>query len=129
MKTNLITKKIKDNIPALLTKSRLEKMYNDRNLSVLWALQNFDGPKGWREHKNDDYVVAWAKLDEGNVSWHLPRELVSKTGLKRQQEPWDGHDRKQKLDRLERHVNEEIRINPKSKSKSQDQLKGEKIES
>lgn len=112
MKIDKLVKTIIDNFPVMLSKSKLEQVYRDRNLVILWAIKNFDGEKGWREHSGGMYVVVWAKTEEGNVSWHIPREMIEGTDIEKKHEPWDGHGTEEKLSRVLNLVQEEVTVKP-----------------
>lgn len=90
-----------------------EDAYEDRNTLVLSFLRsmklvsdlqdNIDVPMGWKESEKygRDWVLVWAELPEGQVSWHMKREKVQKASfLEQNQVKWDGHTRIDKNQRL-----------------------------
>lgn len=90
--------------------------YRDRNSVILWALKEFQengGEVGWKEadDTDDKWVVVWAKLPEGQVGWHIPRESIKIMGwLEKEYIPYDGHTNSDKLNRLLDYLQEEIRL-------------------
>lgn len=84
----------------------LDQLYRDRNLAVLWALKEYDGEVGWRaDSPKDDWVVIWAKLPEGQVGWHVKREIVEKHDwIEQKPLPYDGHSTQEKHGRMEKYL-------------------------
>lgn len=87
----------------------LAEVYEDRNrLAVAFAslaatVEDYSG--GWRMPDADDadasqWAVVWADTPAGQVSWHVPQELINLTDLAHKPHKWDGHDRITKNDRL-----------------------------
>lgn len=96
----------------------VEDIYEDRNLAGLGAItalraikQIQDSPKhhigtewdvdlGWRDDLDEDgWAIVWATLPAGEVSWHVPEELVP-DWLPEKEGNYDGYDRDEKNDRL-----------------------------
>ena len=98
------------------------EVYDDRNAAVL-ALARLTlhyrrdvfgkgSPVGswlawWRPDDGDDadadeWAVVYVQLPPGQVSWHVPRELVEDSRIPRADDApeWDGHDRREKNRRL-----------------------------
>jgi hypothetical protein len=48
----------------------------------------------------DEWAVIYCWLPTGQVSWHVPRELVEESNIRRCAAEWDGHTREEKNDRL-----------------------------
>lgn len=108
-----IIEKLEKHLPKIISKSRFDQMYRDRNMSVLWALKNYDGKVGWREHGGGEHVVVWAETDEGEVSWHVPRKKVMDCAwLEQKEKMYEYYSTEEKIDKVENIVNEEVRIEP-----------------
>ena len=94
----------------------LDEVYRDRNLLALAfaeAINQLDAGgyynAVWRPAEGDDadadeWAIVQVRTPEGQVSWHVPRELAEASNLRRSVEPWDGHDREEKNRRLARYV-------------------------
>lgn len=89
----------------------IDEVYRDRNLlafgfCVLAAAAGYDA--GWYEapdtdtdDADDEWIVVWAELPTGLVSWHVPRDVVlGLPGLGNEGVVYDGHDRAEKNARL-----------------------------
>lgn len=108
-----ITEKLEKHIPIIVSKSKFDEMYGDRNSAVMWALKNYDGEVGWREHAMGDFVVVWAETDEGEISWHVPRELVRDCAwIEEKPKDYDYYSTEEKIQRVKNLVKEEVRIEP-----------------
>lgn len=83
---------------------RASKAYRERNLAVAALLRTLTeadaAPVGREapapeqlEAEDDpaDWCKVWAALESGQVSWHLPADLVPECIPERRM-PWDGHD-------------------------------------
>lgn len=116
-----ITEKLEKHIPIILSKPKFDEMYEDRNSAVLWALKNHDGEVGWREHTFGDFVVVWAETDEGEVSWHVPRELVKDCAwLEEKPKDYDYYSTEEKIQRVKNLVKEAVRLEPVEDEESED---------
>jgi hypothetical protein len=86
----------------------ISEVYEDRNrlavaFASLAAKTDYDG--GWMMSDADDadaaeWAIVWAETPAGQVSWHVPHDMVNLTNLKHNPYQWDGHDRMEKNDRL-----------------------------
>lgn len=83
----------------------INQVYEDRNaLAVAFALA-CDHQAGWHEPEvadadADQWAIVWVDTPEGQVSWHVPKEIASTSRLPEAGKHWDGHDRTEKNDRL-----------------------------
>lgn len=98
----------------------LDEVYHDRNLLALAFAEavrylQLERPgscqyrAGWRPDRGDDadageWAIVQVRLPTGQVSWHVPRELVEETDLPPATEQWDGHSRKEKNERLSEYL-------------------------
>lgn len=79
-------------------------VYFDRNQAVLafcklWQLRG--GGVGWKEdYKDCDYVIMFADLPTGQVSWHILRSEINLEDWPRYDGLWDFHVTAEKRDRL-----------------------------
>ncbi|AAY24937.1 ORF 11 [Haloarcula hispanica virus SH1] len=48
----------------------------------------------------DEWAIVYCWLPTGQVSWHVPREMVEQTDIPKKSAEWDGHDRAEKNQRL-----------------------------
>ena len=93
-----------------------QELYTDRNLAVLLALKEFQengGEVGWKEadDTDSDWVIVWAKLPEGQVGWHIPRQDLNCMGwLEKKHIEYDGHTTVDKFQRLINYLEEEIEL-------------------
>lgn len=92
----------------------VDAVYEDRNLAALGMLTAFraisNAPQvttdwnldiGWREDPEEPgWAIVWATLPAGEVSWHIPEELVP-DWLEKDEGDYDGYDREEKNDRIE----------------------------
>jgi len=79
--------------------------YEDRNLLAVafvgLAAEEYDINRvGWYDHGGEDWAVIYADLFEGQVSWHVPREVVPEWLPERPTSVYDGHSRAEKNDVL-----------------------------
>lgn len=98
--------------------SGIDEAYEDRNLLALAYIKQahekkslcqratqieFKGDYGWKEapDEDDSWVIVWAVTQEGQISYHVPRELIEDLEwLPEKDIDWDGHTREEKNDRL-----------------------------
>lgn len=102
-----------------------DEVYRDRNLAALafaHAVNSLadslreagysdtvvrDYRAGWRPPENEDdadageWAIVTVLLPEGQVSWHVPRDLAEASDVPRKQFEWDGHSREEKNARLQ----------------------------
>lgn len=85
------------------------EVYEDRNLLALAFAAIVDDVEGyesgWRLTEDDDadadqWAIVWADTPAGQVSWHVPRELVDGSTVAPKLQDWDGHNRAEKNQRL-----------------------------
>jgi len=48
----------------------------------------------------DEWAILYAWTPEGQVSWHVPRDLAEESNLPQKNVEWDGHTREEKNERL-----------------------------
>jgi len=86
----------------------LDEVYRERNLLALAFLRELRTgseivvPMGYFDDgaSPGDWVVIWAELPiEGEVSWHVPAELVP-DWLPNKSRPYDGYSTSEKNDRV-----------------------------
>lgn len=87
-----------------------DKIYHDRNLAVLLALQELQNAGfevGWREDPNEDdnWAVAFVLLQKGDESsqaaWHVPKEMIERLDwIEEKDLSYDGHSKDRKLMRV-----------------------------
>ena len=78
-----------------------DKAYQDRNLlaiALVSAAADDLGTNqvGWYDHGGEDWAVVYVDFAEGQVSYHVPRELVPDWLPERPAEVYDGHSREEK---------------------------------
>lgn len=78
-----------------------EKAYRDRNLLAVAYLAEYAAAEGservgWYEHGGEGWAVIYADLNAGQVSWHVPEEMVPEFLPQRHPDVYDGHDRDEK---------------------------------
>lgn len=78
--------------------------YFDRNQAVLALcalLRKLGITVGWKEDSDYvDYVIMFADLPTGQVSYHIPRHEIDLTAWPEYEGLWDFHVTSQKRDRL-----------------------------
>jgi len=78
------------------------EVYEDRNL-LACALANATGaPAGWKPDSEspDEWAIVWIETPNGQVSWHVPRDMAENLAPPKQDSEYDGYDREVKNDRL-----------------------------
>ena len=83
--------------------SEPDEAYVDRNLAVqvLAILANQKGYQIGIRNREDDWPILYVDLPTGQVSWHIPKDEIVAL-LPDYPGEWDGHDLKEKRDRLRR---------------------------
>lgn len=99
-----------------------QEAYRDRNLAVLldlrelWSNKEMDDKMdsystgvdfGWKEasDEDDDWVIVWRTSPWGQLTWHMPRELVEPLDwLPKKHIEWDYSTREVKNKRIERYI-------------------------
>lgn len=78
--------------------------YFDRNqaaLALCALLRKLEITVGWKDDGDYvDYVIMFADLPTGQVSWHIPRTEIRLEDWPRYEGLWDFHVTSQKRDRL-----------------------------
>lgn len=82
-----------------------EECYKDRNLlakTLLKQLYETGFEVGWYEEDSteDDWVVIYAELPTGQISYHIPREDLD-DWIPEKENCYDGHSNEEKRERLE----------------------------
>lgn len=78
-----------------------DEVYYDRNLLAIALAAETDAPSGWRNDPDTPgYVVVWVATPMGEVSHHVPRQMVEESGLRRHEQKFPGYDREEKNERL-----------------------------
>ncbi|MFU1780707.1 hypothetical protein ACM16X_04935 [Haloarcula japonica] len=83
----------------------VDEVYRDRNILAVAFLAEYAAAEGkervgWYEHGGDGWAVIYADLNAGQVSWHIPADLVPDWVPHRHSGEYDGHSRRQKNARL-----------------------------
>lgn len=82
----------------------LQAVYRERNLlAVAFTTLCYDtgaGAAGWYQHGGEGWAVVYVTLPEGQMSWHVPEELIPEDLPRVVSEEYDGHTPEQKNDRL-----------------------------
>lgn len=99
-----------------------QEAYEDRNLAVLADLRDLNTLKeldedldrfstgvdfGWKEapDEDDDWVIVWRTSPWGQITWHMPREMVEPLNwLPKKDITWDFSTREIKNKRLRAYV-------------------------
>ena len=83
--------------------SEPDEAYMDRNLAVqvLAILARQQGYQIGIRNREDDWPILSVDLPTGQVSWHIPKDEIVAL-LPDYPGEWDGHDLKEKRDRLRR---------------------------
>ncbi len=83
--------------------SEPDEAYMDRNLAVqvLAILARQQGYQIGIRNREDDWPILYVDLPTGQVSWHIPKDEIVAL-LPDYPGEWDGHDLKEKRDRLRR---------------------------
>jgi hypothetical protein len=99
-----------------------QEAYRDRNLAVLMDLKDLSLMKdideelehystgvnfGWKESPDEDsdWVIVWRTSPWGQITWHMPRELVEPLDwLPKKDLTWDYSTRDIKNKRIERYI-------------------------
>ena len=83
--------------------SEPDKAYVDRNLAV--QVLAILAKQKWYQigirNREDDWPILYVDLPTGQVSWHIPKDEIVAFFPDYPGE-WDGHDLKEKRDRLRR---------------------------
>jgi hypothetical protein len=82
----------------------LEEVYLDRNLLAI-AFARMAQQAGWQagwsiDASAPDWYVIYVETPYGQVSWHIPPQLLEGLSLPQHPLPWDGHDIQEKRRRL-----------------------------
>ena len=79
-----------------------DEVYEDRNLLACALAQAVGCPSGWKpdEDSPENWAIVWIETPEGQVSWHVPREMAEDLAPPRRDSAYDGYDRVTKNDRL-----------------------------
>jgi|AntRauMinimDraft_4_1070384.scaffolds.fasta_scaffold00256_23 hypothetical protein len=80
----------------------LDKVYDDRNLLACALAEATHAPSGWKptDDADNEWAIVWIETPIGQVSWHVPREMVDRLDLRKRDSTYDGYDRDIKNDRL-----------------------------
>ena len=83
--------------------SEPDEAYMDRNLAVqvLAILARQQGYQIGIRNREDDWPILYVDLPTGQVSWHIPKDEIVAL-LPDYPGEWEGHDLKEKRDRLRR---------------------------
>ena len=99
-----------------------DEAYEDRNLAVLAHLRALNSLKqldenldnfstgiefGWKEapDEDSDWVIVWRTSPRGQITWHLPREMVEPLDwLTKKDITWDYSTREIKNKRLRAYI-------------------------
>ena len=79
-----------------------DAIYRDRNLLACALAQATHAPSGWYPDPENrtEWALVWIATPMGEVSWHVPRELVEDLGLRRKEIEYTGYSTDEKNDRL-----------------------------
>lgn len=88
--------------PAVDESKSIDGVYRDRNLLACALARTTHAPSGYYldEESPDKWAIVWIETPQGQVSWHVPRELVDGLSVPRNPIEWDGHSRATKNSRL-----------------------------
>lgn len=64
------------------------------DMRACWALPDAEDADA------ENWALLYGWIPEGQVSWHVPRELAESSNLPQKHAEWDGHDRPTKNKRL-----------------------------
>lgn len=81
-----------------------DKHYESGTASIKDTEKNF----GWKpapDEDEDDWAVVWAELPRGQVTWHVPRDMVEDLDwLPKEEIKWDFHTREIKNKRVKSYI-------------------------
>ena len=84
------------------------EVYFDRNQLVKAFCKLYKkagGVVGWKEDVKDiDYVILFADLPTGQVSWHIPRNEIDLSQWPEYQSQWDWHTKDMARVRLAKYL-------------------------
>ncbi len=78
------------------------EVYEDRNRVGLCPCER-DGCASWVKPDSespDEWAIVWIETPNGQVSWHVPRDMAENLAPPKQDSEYDGYDREVKNDRL-----------------------------
>lgn len=84
----------------------VDEVYYDRNILACAFIADCDSDieTGWTpaDHleNDDEWVIVWAALNTGVVSWHAPADLATTLLDRNDNYEYDGHTRADKNERL-----------------------------
>ena len=80
----------------------IENVYEDRNLLACALAESTNAPSGWKPDPESPatWAIVWIETPLGQVSWHVPRHLVERLSLRREDAGYNGYGREEKNDRL-----------------------------
>lgn len=79
----------------------IDEVYHDRNLLACLLVQVSQRPSGYRvDPENDDWGIVWVYAPNGEISWHVPMDMIQTFDIRENEGLYDGYDREEKNERL-----------------------------